>query len=112
MPSSVFPTEVRAPRGARFFEIGWSDGSQTRYPHRLLRGFCPCAHCQGHQGPVVFHASGDPGLLEIEEVGNYALRLLWSDGHGTGIYSFQMFRQLRELSKWPPERWRGVSLPR
>ena len=90
----LVPTELRAPRGAAVVEIDWPDGHQSRYEHELLRGFCPCAHCQGHHGPVRFVPSGAPELVEIAEVGHYALRLGWGDGHTTGIYSFRFLRQL------------------
>ncbi len=46
------PVEIRAPKGARLLEVVWSDGSTSLYEHLVLRAFCPCAHCQGHQGPV------------------------------------------------------------
>jgi DUF971 family protein len=100
------PVELRAPRGAVVMEIVWSDGVTSVYPHRLLRGFCPCAYCQGHQGPIRWaDGAPDEDLLidEIEEVGHYALRLGWSDGHKTGIYSFRFLRQLHELTELPLE---------
>jgi DUF971 family protein len=88
------PIEVRAPRGARTMEISFEDGHEAVYPHELLRGYCPCATCQGHQGPIQFVPGGDLELIDIAEVGNYALRLTWGDSHSTGIYSFAYLRQL------------------
>jgi DUF971 family protein len=88
------PTEVRAPRGARIMEISFEDGHEAVYPHERLRGYCPCATCQGHDGPIQFVPGGDLELRDIAEVGNYALRLSWGDGHSTGIYSFTYLRQL------------------
>jgi len=88
------PVEVRAPRGADTLEIDWADGHSAVYRHEVLRGFCPCAHCQGHQGPIRFLAAAPAQLEDIEEVGSYALRLSWSDGHRTGIYSFKLLRSL------------------
>ncbi|MCA9603345.1 MAG: DUF971 domain-containing protein [Polyangiales bacterium] len=93
-PKQVEAVEVRAPAGAVVLEIDWADGHMGHYPHRLLRGFCPCAHCQGHQGPILFREGGSLELETIEEVGNYALRLGWADGHGTGIYAFPYLRDL------------------
>jgi DUF971 family protein len=86
--------ELRAPRGARQMEIDWADGHRSLYPHAVLRGYCPCATCQGHDGPIQFKEGGDLELVEIEEVGNYALRFGWGDGHGTGIYTFRFLRAL------------------
>jgi DUF971 family protein len=87
-------------------EIVWSDGVTSSYSHRLLRGFCPCAYCQGHQGPIRWAETApeaDVAIDDIEEVGHYALRLGWADGHTTGIYSFRFLRQLHELTELPPE---------
>ena len=88
------PVELRAPSGARVMEIDWADGHRSSYPHELLRGFCPCAHCQGHEGPIRYVEGGNLELNDIELVGNYALRLVWGDGHQTGIYSHRYLRSL------------------
>ncbi len=88
------PLEVRAPHGARVMEILFADGHLGVYPHALLRGYCPCARCQGHSGPIHFVEGGDLELTDIGEVGNYALRLTWGDGHATGIYAFGYLRRL------------------
>jgi DUF971 family protein len=89
---------IRAPHGARTTEIGWSDGARSVYPNDLLRGYCPCARCQGHGGHIGFVPGGNSELRDIEPVGNYALKLVWGDGHDTGIYTF---RYLRELTGRP-----------
>lgn len=86
--------EVRAPRGARTMEIVFEDGHVGVYPHEILRGYCPCAQCQGHSGPIEFVPGGDLELSDLSEVGNYALRLTWGDGHSTGLYSFPFLRTL------------------
>jgi DUF971 family protein len=91
------PVGVRAPHGATHFEITWADGAVSRIPHQVLRGYCPCAGCQGHSGGIVFCPGGNLTLKAIEQVGNYALQLTWADGHGTGIYSFRYLRQLGDL---------------
>ena len=98
------PVELHAPRGAVVLEIVWSDGLRSSFSHRLLRGFCPCAYCQGHQGPIRWAETApahDVAIDDIEEVGNYAVRLGWADGHTTGIYSFRFLRQLHELAGVP-----------
>jgi DUF971 family protein len=109
------PVELRAPRGAHVLEIVWSDGSTSTFSHRLLRGFCPCAYCQGHQGPIRW-ADGAPEadltIDDVEEVGNYAIRLGWADGHGTGIYSFRFLRELHPLASLPLEEARNRSFGR
>lgn len=104
MSGTATPVELRAPEGARLMEIDWSDGTTTSHPHLLLRGFCPCAHCQGHHGPLVWVEGAEHASLElasIEEVGNYAIQLAWGDGHATGIYSFRFLRELGALADLP-----------
>lgn len=103
----IEPLELRAPKGARVMEIDWADGHAGVYPHDILRGYCPCAHCQGHQGPIEFHPGGDLELETIEEVGTYALRLAWADGHGTGIYAFPYLRELCSCGVCAGEKPRG-----
>ena len=91
------PTNVSAPHGARVLEIRWGDGKKIVYPHEIIRGFCPCATCQGHSGTIRFVEGGNLELRELEQVGNYALGLTWVDGHNSGIYSFRYLRALGEL---------------
>ncbi len=96
------PVEIRAPKGGRVLEVDWADGTTTRHRHLHLRAFCPCAHCQGHQGPIRWTEVSDDErtleLLTIDEVGSYAIQLGWGDGHRTGIYSFPYLRELAELT--------------
>ena len=100
MPSShsPIPTAIKAPHGATEFEVSWSDSTRHVIPHQVLRGFCPCAACQGHSGPTKFVASANLELREIERVGNYALALVWGDGHSGGIYSFAYLHRLGSLT--------------
>ena len=103
------PTHVKAPRGGRVLEITWGDGHHALYPHEVLRGYCPCAGCQGHSGTIQFIPGGEiearlvPGgdldLREIEQVGNYALRFVWGDRHETGIYTFRYLRALCQCNE-------------
>jgi DUF971 family protein len=94
------PLELRAPRGASHVEIVWADGKVTSYSNELLRGFCPSALWQGHQGPLRFIPGGQSELLDIEEVGNYGVRLDWPDNN-TGIYTFRFLRELGEVEGDP-----------
>jgi DUF971 family protein len=87
------PVELRAPRGSANVEIVWADGAVTHYTTDVLRGFCPSALWQGHQGPLRYIPGGETELLNIEEVGSYGLRLDWPDNN-TGIYTFRFLRQL------------------
>ncbi|HEY4105103.1 MAG TPA: DUF971 domain-containing protein [Polyangiaceae bacterium] len=97
MESRFRPTAIKAPHGARTFEVTWADGETMAFPHELLRGYCPCAGCQGHSGEIRFQEGGNEELREIERVGNYALSFTWGDSHNSGIYSFRYLRELGEL---------------
>lgn len=94
------PVELRAPRGSSFVEIVWADGKVTHYDNDVLRGFCPSALWQGHQGPLRYIPGGQTELLHIEEVGSYGLRLEWPDNN-TGIYTYRFLRQLGEVEGDP-----------
>ena len=91
-------THLKAPHGARVMEITWADGHKSPLPHEILRGYCPCAGCQGHGAEIKFLPGGDLAIKTIEPVGDYALSLEWGDGHNTGIYTF---RYLRGLCRCP-----------
>lgn len=90
------PTSIKAPHGATTTEIAWGDGVRCVYPNAILRGYCPCAHCQGHGGTIEFIPGGNSDLREIEPVGFYALKLVWGDGHETGLYTFEYLRKLAQ----------------
>jgi DUF971 family protein len=74
----------------------WDDDHISTYPFPYLRGWCPCASCQGHSGERQFIRVENPQLETISPVGNYALNLRWSDGHDTGIYTFEFLRTLSD----------------
>ena len=88
------PSGVKAPHGARVMEMTWQDGHTSRFPHELLRGYCPCAGCQGHSGTVAFQSGGNLDLVKLEPVGNYAIRPVFSDGHDSGLYSWDVLYNL------------------
>lgn len=95
--SAPRPAGIRAPHGAQIFEISWENGTTHRIPHRVLRGYCPCAACQGHSGQIAFQAGGNLDLRDITPVGNYALALTWGDHHDSGIFSFDYLFHLGQL---------------
>lgn len=95
-PSRPYLVEARRLPEAGVLRLTWSDGHRGDYDYRTLRGWCPCAMCQGHGTGPVRHRPyrGDVRADHIEPVGNYALSIRWSDGHGTGIYRFDFLREL------------------
>lgn len=90
----ITPTAVRAPMGGDVVEVDWADGHTSVLPNARLRGYCPCAGCQGHGGGLRFLEGGNAVIDRIEEVGNYALAFTWGDGHASGIYRFEFLRRL------------------
>ena len=96
---------VRSPRGATTSEIDWGDGHRSTYPHEILRGYCPCAGCQGHEGTIKFKKPSlgiQTELSDIVPVGNYAMQLTWFDGHSSGIYSYKYLRALCQCDECRP----------
>ncbi len=93
---ALYPVEARRLPEERRLRLTWNDGHVGEYGYQLLRGWCPCAMCQGHSVlELTFHPPAQPvEPRRIEPVGNYGLSFLWSDGHGTGIYRFEYLRQL------------------
>jgi DUF971 family protein len=91
-------------------EIDWKDGHHSSYGVEYLRDWCPCATCTGAHGtaPRTKTSGGAPApaaspfqmykpkerMVSIEPVGNYALRIVWADGHNTGIYSYDHLRHI------------------
>lgn len=84
--------------------IEWSDTRRRTYAYRELRDACPCATCREKRSqpppsptalPILSPGEAQPlRLLDMRPVGNYAYSITFSDGHDTGIYTFELLRQL------------------
>ena len=106
---STQPSKLEV-RGKSRLWIEWSDGHQREYTFGELRDACPCATCrEKRQAPkppetqltVLSPAEAQPLVIrEMKPVGNYAYSIAFSDGHDTGIYTFEFLRQLgREVAE-------------
>ncbi len=91
---AIEPTQIEVFRADKRLVITWSDAHVSPYEFFQLRGHCPCAACQGHGIERKFIANDAPSVEGIAEVGSYALNIVWTDGHRTGIYTFDYLRQL------------------
>mgnify|MGYP003580206581 CR=1 FL=1 len=89
------PAQI-AQAGRDKLRIVWSDGHESVYPVRELRLACPCAHCvEEFTGRPLLKTEGVPEDVKpvrISPVGRYALSFEWSDGHSSGIYTFEYLR--------------------
>jgi len=80
--------------------MAWGDGHESYLPFNLLRTHCPCAPCRvaagrsDYKGPERPVADPPPMIVDVEPVGAYAMRIVWSDGHREGIYPFEMLRSM------------------
>lgn len=94
--ASPRPTEITLHSESRVLEIGFSDGRTFRLPFEFLRVHSPSAEVRGH-GPgeeVLQVGKRDVTIVAAEPVGHYALQPTFSDGHSTGIYSWDLLYQL------------------
>lgn len=117
MTPQTTPVRLNLKRDEKL-EIDWQDGLRSVYSISLLRSMCPCAQCKlvrdGRDPHDISPAAPKkkallpilPGnyatplsAVKAEFVGNYALRIDWSDDHGSGIYSFQYLREISPEKK-------------
>jgi DUF971 family protein len=86
------PVAITLHQKSRVLEIEYADGQRFRLPCEFLRVYSPSAEVRGH-GPgqeVLQAGKKDVEIARVEPVGNYAVQLVFSDGHDTGIYSFDL----------------------
>ena len=99
------PTSLTAHQQSRVLEVGFADGRVFRIPFELMRVYSPSAEVQGH-GPgqeVLQTGKREVGLTALEPIGNYAVQPKFSDGHDTGIFSWDY---LYFLGSQQDELWR------
>jgi DUF971 family protein len=90
------PTEIKLHQKSRVLEISFSDGSRFELSFEFLRVYSPSAEVRGH-GPgqeVLQTGKKDVDIVSLEPVGSYAVQPHFSDGHATGIYSWDYLHEL------------------
>ncbi len=96
--ATLTPQTLRAHRDERLLEIVWPDQRVDRLSYYDLRCGCPCAVCVDEiTGKALLRRESIPADVHAQGVafvGNYALRVDWSDGHSTGIYTWDRLREL------------------
>jgi DUF971 family protein len=96
-PASPRPTNVAVDKTQKQVRIDWNDGHASVYSFEELRAACPCAECKAYRAdedPLRRAEFVSTGLDSAQLVGNYALQLLWDDGHRFGIYTWEFLRSL------------------
>lgn len=95
-PVNPSPLDLTVHAKSRLLEVAFSDGARFRIPFELMRVYSPSAEVQGH-GPgqeTLQTGKRDVTLLGLEPVGHYAVKPLFSDGHDTGIFSWDYLYEL------------------
>ncbi|TSD82952.1 DUF971 domain-containing protein [Mycobacterium sp. KBS0706] len=104
--SAARPVEIRLKRAERVLELRFDDGLHVTLSAELLRVESPSAEVQGH-GPsqkTIVGGKRNVAITAVEPVGHYAIRLVFDDGHDTGLYSWTW---LHELATRQDELWRA-----
>ena len=104
-PTTPQPTEITAHQQSRVLEVAFADGARFRIPFELMRVYSPSAEVQGH-GPgqeVLQAGKRQIALVALEPVGHYAVQPRFSDGHESGIFSWDY---LYHLGAHQDELWR------
>lgn len=94
--SAPIPTRVHYHQKARELELGYADGRTFRLSIEYLRVYSPSAEVRGHGGDdaVLQVGKQDVGLADINQAGRYALKLVFDDGHDSGLYSWDYLYDL------------------
>lgn len=103
-PVGPVPTEIRLRRSSRLLQVSFDDGQRFELPFEYLRVHSPSAEVKGH-GPgqeVLVVGKEAVGIRAVEPVGQYAVRLVFDDGHATGLYTWAY---LYELGLTREKRW-------
>jgi DUF971 family protein len=104
--SDVWPTELKLNRDKTLLTVTFESGKRFALPAEYLRVESPSAEVQGHSAAQKQIVPGKSRVVidKLEEVGNYAVRILFSDGHSTGLYSWDY---LFELGRDHEKRWQA-----
>lgn len=92
------PASIKLHHKSRVLELGYADGTQHRLPFEYLRVYSPSAEVRGHSGgePALVPGKRNIDISRIEPVGRYAVRLVFGDGHESGLYSWDVLQELAE----------------
>lgn len=104
IPDTPIPTEIKLHQRSRVLDVQFEDGERFELPCEYLRVYSPSAEVKGHgAGQEVLQIGKESvNISAIEPVGQYAVRLIFDDGHDTGLYSWKL---LYELGRDKQKKW-------
>jgi len=97
-PNSPRPTDIKLHQSSRLLEISFDNGRVAKLSCEFLRVYSPSAEVRGHgAGQEVLQVGKENvNIIGIEPIGNYAVKLIFSDGHDTGLYSWDYLHEIAE----------------
>jgi DUF971 family protein len=106
MTEEAWPTELRLNPEKNALRIAFEDGNAEILPAEMLRVMSPSAEVQGHSpaGRKLISGKRDVTIQKVEQVGNYAVKLVFSDGHDTGLFTWPL---LYDMARRKAELWDG-----
>jgi DUF971 family protein len=106
MQDTPTPTDIRLRRRSRLLSVSFDDGNHFDLSFEYLRVHSPSAEVQGHGAGQATLVTGKEAveITGIEPVGQYAVRLIFDDGHSSGLYSWRI---LHELGTQQPRKWQA-----
>jgi len=91
---TTWPKELVFKRGEKLLHVAFEDGVSVDIPFEKLRVESPSAEVQGHGNKRVVTGKANVGVIDAKPVGRYAVRIVFDDGHESGIYSWDYLREL------------------
>ena len=90
----IAPTLIQKKENGKYLSVHFDDDSKFNILSELLRVESPSAEVQGHGGPkIIVRNKGNVLIDQIEPIGNYAIRIIFSDNHSSGIYSWRLLHE-------------------
>ncbi|GGC96380.1 gamma-butyrobetaine hydroxylase-like domain-containing protein [Halopseudomonas salina] len=101
MPAPI-PTSIKLQKASRSLRLAYADGKEYALPAEYLRVYSPSAEVRGHGKPVLQTGKQHVSLAGIEQAGRYALKLIFDDGHDSGLYTWDYLHELavNQESRW------------
>ena len=90
----LIPTRIKLNKSSKTLELGYANGEQFSLPAEFLRVHSPSAQVQGHGNPILQYGKLHVALTQVQQAGNYSLKLVFDDGHDSGLFTWDYLYQL------------------